>query len=80
MVEIVPEEDQVIGIRPFASLFGTKYTQIKAGARIAWNYALLVEVAATLFENRKVSQIHLGNSLYEQVKTWRNSAPRMPKV
>ena len=41
---IVPEEDQVIGTRPLLKSLGSKYTQIKAASRIAWKYALIMEV------------------------------------
>src|SRR5208283_517222 len=39
-VQLIPEEDQIIGLREVARLFGNKYNQIKAGARIVWKYAL----------------------------------------
>ena len=56
VIEIIPEEDQIIGLRPLLSFFGSKYTQIKAGARISWRYALLLEVATRLLEQRKFSR------------------------
>jgi hypothetical protein len=70
VVEIVPQEDQVIGIRPLLAVFGTKYNPIKAGARIAWRYALLMEVAKLLKDHGKFSQTDLNSSLSHHVNTW----------
>jgi hypothetical protein len=35
VLNIVPEEDQVIGSRLFLKSFGQRYNQVKAGSRIA---------------------------------------------
>lgn len=70
-VEIVPEEDQVIGLRPLLGIFGSKYNQIKAGARIAWKYALLLEVAVRLLELRKLSQTDSNELVNRHVEAWR---------
>ncbi len=48
VVTIVPEEHQTIGLRPLAARFGTRFGLIRAGARIAWRYALAMETALAL--------------------------------
>ena len=75
--QIIPDEDQVIGIRPLLQLFGSKYNQIKAGARIAWKYALLIETVISLLEKQKVNPRDLSAPMAERVRAWRNSAPRI---
>ena len=72
LVEIIPEEDQVIGIQQLLRLFGDKYTQIKAGARIAWKYALLMEIATRLFEQKRLSQSETPPLLTRHVAAWRS--------
>jgi len=73
VLEIVPEEDQVIGLRPLLGVFGGKYNQIKAGARIAWRYALLLEVATRLSEHRKLSKNDWHELVDSHVQMWRRS-------
>src|ERR1051325_6416006 len=51
-LEIVPEEDQVIGLRSVVRLFGTRYNHIKAGVRIACKYALMLEACTRVFDAR----------------------------
>jgi hypothetical protein len=71
VVPIAPEEDQVIGIRPIMALFGDRFTHIRAGARIAWRYALLMEIAERVpaFRLAKAS----GTTLQASLKDWRAS-------
>jgi hypothetical protein len=71
VVEIVPEEDQVIGIRPSLGRFGNKYNQIKAGARIAWKYAILLETATHLLDQKKVYKIDIPGIVDRHVHSWR---------
>jgi hypothetical protein len=71
VLEVIPNEDQVIGLRPLISLFGPKYNQIKAGARIAWKYALLLEVAIQLVDCGKFSRNEIDDLISHHVQTWR---------
>ena len=48
VVSIVPEEHQTIGLRPQVEKFGTRFSTVRAGTRIAWRYALAMETAAVL--------------------------------
>jgi hypothetical protein len=54
VLHTVPEEDQVIGLREVVSLFGDNYSHIKAGSRIGWRYALLMEIAGKLVGNYRL--------------------------
>lgn len=70
-VEIVPEEDQVIGTRPLLRLFGKTYGQLKAGARIAWKYAIMMEIAIRLVDQNKMLRTETHAALNEYAKDWR---------
>ena len=48
VIKISPEEHQTIGIRPQIGLFGDSFTKIRAGARLTWRYALVMEAASRL--------------------------------
>lgn len=48
MVGITPEEYQIIGVRPLVELFGEKFLIIRAGMRLLWRYALIMEAAKIL--------------------------------
>ena len=71
VLEVIPNEDQVIGLRPLLRLFGPKYNQIKAGARIAWKYALLLEVAIELVDGGKFSRNEINVLIGQHVQIWR---------
>jgi hypothetical protein len=71
VIQLIPEEDQVVGMRVVAGRFGQKYNQVKAGARIAWKYALLLEAATRLVDSRKLSQTDLDNRTVRHVQRWR---------
>ena len=44
VVKLSPEEHQVIGVRPLIQLFGEKFTRVRAGSRLMWRYALMMEL------------------------------------
>lgn len=53
VVKIAPEEYQTISLRPQTALFGDTFNKIKAGSRLAWRYALMMEGALRLSQNYK---------------------------
>src|SRR3990172_208803 len=44
VVKLAPEEQQIMGVRPLIQLFGSKFSWIRAGARLAWRYAFMMEL------------------------------------
>lgn len=73
VISIEPTDDQMIGLRYFVSLFGSKQTILRAAANIAWQYALLMELLSLLCEYYKTkSSIDLISHI-EAVKAWRRS-------
>lgn len=53
IIKISPEEEQVIGLRDIFEQFGDKYLHIKAGTKMAWRYALYMEVIIDLGNHYK---------------------------
>lgn len=48
IIRLTPEEHQTIGIRPQIALFGDSFRLVRAGSRVAWRYALMMEIARHL--------------------------------
>jgi hypothetical protein len=73
-VVIAPKEEEVIGIRPLAELFGNSVTKIRAGIKLAWRYTLLLEVALIYQRYYKTTnEIDKYETLRAQIKIWTNS-------
>jgi hypothetical protein len=53
IIKISPEEEQVIGLRDIFEQFGEKYLHIKAGTKMAWRYAIYMEVIIDLGNHYK---------------------------
>jgi len=71
LVLLAPEEDQVIGLRALAPLFGQTFAKQRAGSRIAWRYALTMEIAATLCGNYRFRKATGWAAIREVVNDWR---------
>jgi hypothetical protein len=70
-IVIAPTEEQVIGIRPLAQLFGDSVTRIRAGIKLAWRYALLLEVAQVCAKHYKAAdEIHKYATLRVHLASW----------
>lgn len=53
VLSISPEEEQVIGLRDIFEQFGEKYLHIKAGTKMAWRYAIYMEILVELGNHYK---------------------------
>lgn len=70
-ITIAPTEEEVIGLRPVSELFGSTVTRIRAGVKLAWRYALLMEIAVLCERNYKTAaQIHKYEILKNHLKAW----------
>lgn len=68
---IAPAEEQVIGLRPVAALFGDTVSRIRAGIKLAWRYGLLLELAAICQKNYKTAgEIAKYETLRVHLKAW----------
>jgi Cdc6-like AAA superfamily ATPase len=48
---LAPTEDELIGLRPLLREFGERFPTIRAGSRIGWRYALLMEILESLLSH-----------------------------
>ena len=70
---IAPSEEQVIGVRPVAELFGDSITRVRAGIKLAWRYTLLLEIALQCEKNYKTSgEIAKYETLKAHLQNWRS--------
>ena len=81
VIQITPEEYQIIGIRPLVNLFGDRFNLVRAGSRLIWRYALMLEVAVRLSFHYKFAKLVRSTILETHLRHWR-SLPRdtMDKV
>ena len=70
VVTVAPEEDQIIGLRGLLSVFGDNFVHIKAGAKIAWRYALYMEIISNLNEHYKYKKFVDNAALGAHLKGW----------
>ena len=73
VVNVSPEEDQIIGLRGIFSSFGNNFIHIKAGSKIAWRYALYMEIATELNKHYKLQKIVNRSELGAKLRFWGNS-------
>ncbi|WP_460410506.1 P-loop ATPase, Sll1717 family [Pseudomonas sp. MD6] len=53
-ITITPVEEQIIGLRDIVSLFGENYLHIKAGSKLAWRYAIYMEIISEISDHYKL--------------------------
>lgn len=70
VITIAPEEEQVIGLRDIFDLFGDKYLHIKAGTKMAWRYAIYMEVVSDIASHYKLQKSLDISPIREHVQEW----------
>ena len=70
VVKITPEEHQTIGLRPQVALFGDSFTKMRAGSRLAWRYALIMEATSSLAPRYRFLDTKGYRLLEKRVKEW----------
>lgn len=74
-IVIAPTEEQVIGLRPLAELFGESVTRIRAGIKLVWRYAMLLEVASLCESNYKTAGVFRDCEILQaHLRDWRKLA------
>ena len=69
-IVLAPEEDQMIGLRPLIGRFGTKFSLLRAACRIAWRYALLMEIASDAARTYRFPDTTSTGLLRQHTKNW----------
>ena len=70
VLSIVPEEYEALALRPLASLFGPHFEHIRAGIRVAWRYAFMMETVRTMSRHYYFKRHSQSNFLVSQLKHW----------
>src|SRR6185369_5781519 len=73
VIQLAADEDQIIGIRPLIQLFGDSFKLLRAGSKIAWRYALLLEVADALSHKYKYKKADGADYLETHLVSWRRN-------
>ena len=73
VVSIAPEEHQTIGLRPQIALFGDTFSKIRAGARLAWRFALMMEACIALAPTYRFKQSSGYRLLQPHMQNWLKS-------
>ena len=73
VVKLSPEEHQIFGIRPIVQLFGDSFNKMRAGSRIAWRYALIMETTQRLAPVYSFSRTKGFDVLRPHLNEWRSA-------
>jgi hypothetical protein len=73
LLKLAPEEIEIFGLRPYADQLGARFNLIRAYYRLAWRYALSMEIAAHTPQHYKSGPE--SSALTEAGRTWLNSGP-----
>ena len=73
VIVVAPEEDQIIGLRCLLDRFGENFVHIKAGAKIAWKYALYMEIATNLNSHYKLQKLIQKTAVGSCLSEWGGS-------
>jgi len=72
VVVVAPDEDQMIGLRGAMSKLGENFVHIKAASKIAWRYALYMEILIKLSGHYKLQKYINQSRLAPHLKEWSN--------
>ena len=71
VITVAPLEEQMMGLRPLAEIFGQSLPRIRAGIKIAWKHAILMEICADLLRDYKSKGLVEKNAeITEKVRRW----------
>jgi hypothetical protein len=70
VVKLTPEDYQVIGVRPLIQLFGEKFLRIRAGTKLVWRYALMMETMRCLSQQSNIRDAKDYSFLNAHLEKW----------
>lgn len=80
VIRFAPEEHQVLAFRPIASLFGDKFNLVRSATRLAFRYALLLEISTVLSTRYKFAQSERSKVLVPHIEKWRSNSGLLSKI
>jgi hypothetical protein len=69
-LSVSPDEEQIIGLRDLFNLFGDNYLHVKAGTKMAWRYAMYMEVVTDLANHYKFKSNLDAQSIAHHIAGW----------
>ncbi|MGE0467598.1 MAG: ATP-binding protein [Steroidobacteraceae bacterium] len=78
VVRLTPEEYQVISVRPLIQLFGDKFLRIRAGARLIWRYAFMMETLLALEPRASTRASSQFSFLGPHLDKWKSRGSSIP--
>ena len=70
LLSIAPEEYQALSLRPLASLFGPRFEHIRAGIRIAWRHAFMMETIRAIAQHYSFKRRQGSDFLLDELRLW----------
>lgn len=80
VINFAPEEYEIQAFRPVARLFDDKFNLVRSATRIAFRYALLLELGAALSTRYKFSQAEGSATILAHLKTWKAQSGLLAKL
>ena len=73
VASLSPDEDQMIGLRGAIKYFGDDFKTLRAGSRVIWKYAFIMEAVALLLPEHKAKKYEHYAFLKKVSDEWRES-------
>jgi len=73
LLKFAPEEIEIFGLRPYANQLRDRFNLIRAYYRLAWRYALYMEIASSISSHLQILQLPTAGAILEDLKAWRKS-------
>lgn len=70
VITIAPEDYEIIGLHGVLGPFGGRFNLVRAAARLGWRYALIMEIATSLRNHFKFTQVPGIQLLLAALKEW----------
>ena len=70
LLRISPEEHEALMLRPLATLFGPQFQHVRAGMRIAWRHAFMMETVRVMRPHYTFKDAPGNVTLGTQLKNW----------
>lgn len=80
VIKFAPEEHEVLAFRPIAAIFDSKFNLVRAATRLAFRYALMLELAQVLSTRYKFSQSEGSDTVVAHIRGWRSPGGLLAKL
>lgn len=80
VIQFAPEEFEVQAFRPIAKLFDDKFNLVRSATKLAFRYALIVEIATVLSTRYKFTQSDGASVLAPHIARWRPQKGLLSKL